>query len=79
MHFYCAGDKFPRAGLEVSDERLQELSTTKNLSKMILIEKIEVEEDPAVKKEEPEILEEKKEVVKGKGRRKNARTDIESN
>lgn len=69
-HFYCAGDTFPRAGLKVSDERILELSTNKNASKMVLIEKVEeVEEKPV------NLAEKKRE----KGHKKNARTGIESN
>lgn len=34
---YSVGDKFPRAGLEVSPERLEELSTTKNRRHIRLI------------------------------------------
>ena len=38
-HPYDVGDEFPRAGLKVSAERLEELSTEKNLRGIKLIEK----------------------------------------
>lgn len=40
---YHVGDTFPREGMEVSEERIKELSTTANRRKMILIKKIEKE------------------------------------
>ena len=52
-HVYYAGDIFPRKGLEVSDERLDELSTNKNRRGIPLIEK--------VKESKPEPVEEKTE------------------
>lgn len=38
-HAYSPGDVFPRDGLEVSDERLQELSTDANRRGVALIER----------------------------------------
>ena len=38
-HPYNTGDEFPRDGLKVSAERLEQLSTTKNLRGIKLIEK----------------------------------------
>lgn len=38
---YNEGDTFPREGLEVSDERIEELSTTANRRGIALIEKVE--------------------------------------
>lgn len=38
---YNVGDLFPRDGLEVSEERLKELSSSKNLQKRPLIKKVE--------------------------------------
>lgn len=38
---YNVGDEFPRKGLEVSEERLEELSTAKNRRGTPLIQKIE--------------------------------------
>lgn len=40
-HPYNVGDAFPRAGLEVSEERLKELSSSQNLQKRPLIKKVE--------------------------------------
>ena len=66
---YNAGDIFPRKGLKVSDERLEELSTTKNRRHVPLIEKIEKEKPEPV---EPEISEATKseEKPKKRGRKK---------
>lgn len=38
---YSVGDLFPRDGLEVSGERLKELSSSQNLQKRPLIKKVE--------------------------------------
>ena len=37
-HAYKAGDEFPRSGVEVSDERIAELASNKNLMKQPLIQ-----------------------------------------
>lgn len=58
---YLPGDEFPRKGMEVSAERLAELSTVKNRRGIVLIEKVE-EKKP----------EEKKAEAKPKPRRKKA-------
>lgn len=50
-HAYKVGDIFPHDGMEVSENRLLELSTDKNRRQMPLIEK--VEEEP----KEPETVE----------------------
>lgn len=39
---YGVGDEFPRSGLEVSEERIQELATDANALGKPLIEKVEV-------------------------------------
>lgn len=52
---YHEGDLFPREGLEVSEERIKELSTSANRRKQPLIEAIEepVEDIPEEITEEP--------------------------
>ena len=40
-HAYNVGDIFPHEGMEVSEKRLLELSTTKNRQNVPLIEKVE--------------------------------------
>lgn len=40
---YEVGDTFPREGVEVSESRLNALSSDKNTAKKVLIEKVEVE------------------------------------
>lgn len=42
---YKQGDIYPRAGLEVSDERIKELSGIHNKLGEVLIQKVEVETD----------------------------------
>lgn len=56
-HLYQPGDQFPRAGLKVSEDRLEELCTSKNRRHVPLIK---FEEDPQkeVKAVEPEVDEE---------------------
>ncbi len=56
-YVYRAGDKFPREGFEVSDERIEELATAKNRRGIPLIE---VVDEPEVDNElatEEEIAE----------------------
>lgn len=47
-HVYKTGDTFPRLGLNVSDERLKELSTARNRLGKPLIEKVEEPVEKAV-------------------------------
>lgn len=59
-HLYQPGDQFPRAGLKVSEDRLEELRTSKNRRHVPLIK---FEEDPqsevkSTKSVEPEVDEE---------------------
>lgn len=42
-HIYKTGDKFPRDGVTVSDERLEELSTSKNRRGIPLIKETPIE------------------------------------
>lgn len=58
---YNPGDMFPRKGLEVSAERIEELSGSSNGLGMPLIEKIS---EPVEPKREPEIKEPEKPVKK---------------
>ena len=44
-YVYKQGDAFPREGLEVSEERIKELSTINNKLGEVLIQKVEIEED----------------------------------
>ena len=48
---YSAGDTFPRAGVEVSEERIAELASTANRRGIVLIE--------AVNEDKPEKVEKK--------------------
>lgn len=77
---YRVGDEFPRPGMKVSDERIDELSTTKNRRGLPMIEEV-IEEEP---KEEPVIeepeqveepVEEPKEAPKPKRGRKKKNAD----
>ncbi len=40
-HIYYKGDSFPREGAEISDERIQELSSENNKRETVLIEVVE--------------------------------------
>ena len=44
-YVYKQGDIFPREGVEVSEERIKELSTINNKLGEILIQRVEIEED----------------------------------
>jgi hypothetical protein len=44
-HLYNEGDPFPREGLEVSEERIKELSSSNNLQGTPLIENKEMKTD----------------------------------
>lgn len=63
---YRAGDTFPRAGVTVSQERLEELSTDKNRRHKPMI----IEDLPEVKEEVP--VEVPKKTTKKGGKKKNA-------
>ena len=56
-HLYQPGDQFPRAGLKVSEDRLEELRTSKNRRHVPLI-KFEEDLQKEVKSVEPEVDEE---------------------
>lgn len=78
-HVYCEGDIFPRDGLTVSDQRINELSSSDNRRGVPLIVKIkdtqecvsEVKEEP-LKTETavstPEAVEAKKKAKKTRGK-----------
>lgn len=56
-YVYKQGDSFPREGLEVSEERIKELSTINNKLGEILIQKVEVEEDKIDREDEAKKVE----------------------
>lgn len=55
-HPYQVGDVFPRPGLEVSEERIKQLSSANNLQGAPLIQKIEGPKK-VVEPKEPEVEE----------------------
>lgn len=67
-HEYHRGDAFPRGGVSVSEDRIAELTGSKNLCRKPLIEKV-VEE---VKETTPEVVEDPPvyEAPKSKNRKK---------
>lgn len=68
-HKYQAGDNFPREGLEVSEERIEELSTDANRRKIPVIELApEVDTDESVAESAQEDV--KKSAPKKGGRKK---------
>ena len=66
---YQAGDIFPREGLEVSEERLEELASDKNRRHKPVIEKVEDEVTDIPVTEEVQVDEPKPAPKKG-GRKK---------
>ena len=56
-HIYRVGDVYPREGYTPKDERVDELSTGKNLLHKPLIQKVEVETVPQKIEEAPEVEE----------------------
>ena len=72
-HAYHVGDTFPHDGMEVSIDRLTELSTDKNRRKMPLIELVKEPVDdfmnpPEEPEEEPEKPKEKPKKKRGRPR-----------
>lgn len=69
---YHTGDTFPRKGIEVSAERLEELLTDKNRRRKPMIE--EVKEPKPAKEPKPVVEEEKPKTQPKNGRKK--KTDV---
>lgn len=69
---YRPGDEFPRPGLKVSPERIEELSTNKNRRGFPVIEEVK---EPEAAEEKPEEVEEVKEAPKPKRGRKKKNAD----
>lgn len=67
-HKYITGDTYPRNGVEVSKERIEELSTKKNRRGIILIEKID---EPVSDESQAEVVE----APKKRGRKKKEDVD----
>ena len=79
-HAYHVGDLFPHDGMEVSKDRLLELSTDANRRHEPLIEKVEVEPVEGFMnppEEAPEKPEPKEETPKPKKKRGRPRNDAE--
>lgn len=77
-HRYFAGDEFPRKGLNVSDSRIEELSTSKNRRERPMIKAVEEEEKKSVKEVKPEApVEEKKPVTKKTTKKGKKKADAE--
>lgn len=62
-HEYFPGDEYPREGFEVTEERLEELSSDKNRRGFPLIEKVA---DEATEEATEEVAEEPKKTKKKK-------------
>ena len=51
MHPYKKGDAYPRKGLEVSEERIRQLSTTNNARNTVfIVKKADKKSEPAAEK-----------------------------
>lgn len=58
-HLYNVGDRYPREGLQPTEERIKELSGSNNKQKAPLIVKVEdVKKDEIVEEPQEDILEE---------------------
>ena len=68
-HAYRPGDEFPRPGLEVTPERLEELSTTNNRRGVAVIAEEKPKAEPKVEPKE-EATAETQEAPKPKRRKK---------
>ena len=73
-HPYNAGDRFPRVGLDVTEERLAELTGSKNKRGLPLIRRVDEEPDAEPKEGKPEKEAEQKEEDKPKRAAKRNRT-----
>ena len=83
-HIYCVGDEYPRKGYSPTDERVDELSTGKNLLHKPLIQKVEnevipheVEESSEVEEEQPKEIEEETEAEEEQPNRKRGKKNID--
>ena len=56
-HIYRAGDKYPRSGVDVSDDRVAELTSKNNMRGEVLVEVVEKAEI-SPENDETEIVEE---------------------
>ena len=56
-YIYRVGDEFPRSGAVVSDDRIKELSTDKNVRGVALIKSTESETEEVLENETEEVLE----------------------
>ncbi len=71
-HEYHRGDEFPRGGVSVSEDRITELASSKNLCHKPLIEKVIEEVTEEVEETTPEVVEEQteiQEIPRGKKKR----------
>ena len=74
-HIYRVGDVYPREGYTPKDERIDELSTGKNLLHKPLIQNVEdstheVEENPETEEQQPEEIAEETEVEEEQPKRR---------
>lgn len=74
-HIYRVGDEYPREGYTPKDERVDELSTGKNLLHKPLIQKVEdstheVVETPETEEQQPEEIAEETEVEEEQPKRR---------
>lgn len=69
-HLYNVGDRYPREGLQPTEERIKELSGSNNKQKAPLIVKVEEIKEEVKEEVLEEILEEPTEVEKPKKKSK---------
>lgn len=81
-HIYRAGDVYPREGYTPKDERVDELSTAKNLLHKPLIQNVEdstheVEETPEIEEQQPEEITEETEAEEEQPKRKRVKKNTD--
>ena len=72
-HVYLAGDKFPREGARVSEERVAELASAKNKRGKVLIKAVDVPQKAEIPSLEEEKTEKAEVSVKSKKQPKKAK------
>lgn len=59
-HIYRAGDKYPRSGVDVSDDRVAELTSKNNMRGEVLIKAVKAAQEPEIQpvSDETEVFDE---------------------
>lgn len=74
-HIYRAGDKYPRPGVDVSEERVAELTSTKNMRGEVLIKAVNAPKSAEIRPDEGETKKADKSVDSQKKKPKKAKKE----